>query len=76
MGMVEDAKADLLAAAKIAPGDAGIKAELDRVNKLVAAAREREKKAFGGIFNRKDFSLEEKQVAAPVEAAAAVAEQA
>ncbi len=58
LGLVEEAKVDLAAAARAAPGDAGIRAELDRVAKLVAAARDRERKAFGGIF-AKGFSLDE-----------------
>jgi tetratricopeptide (TPR) repeat protein len=74
LGLLEDAKADLLAAAKASPSDAGIRAELDRVKKLAAEAAQREKKAFGGIFagKGKGFSLgggsEEAQ---PAKAAAA-----
>jgi peptidylprolyl isomerase len=48
LGDLEDARDDLAEAARLAPADAGVRAELARIKKLHAAQREREKKAFGG----------------------------
>lgn len=59
IGMHEEAKADLQQAAKLAPTDAGIRAELERIKQIIQTAREREKKAFSGIFNKQNFSLDE-----------------
>lgn len=62
LAKIDEAKADLAKAAELSPGDAGIKAELARVHALVKAAKERERKAFGGIFNRKEpVKLSEEQ---------------
>lgn len=69
MGLLEEAKADLAAALAAAPADAGIKAELERVRGLEKAAREREKKAFGGLFKKKGFTLSEDTAKAEAEAA-------
>lgn len=55
--MLEEAKADLAKAAKLAPGDAAVRAELERVTKAVGASKAREKAAFGGVFNKKGFEL-------------------
>ena len=48
LGDLPEAKADLLAAARLAPGDAAIAAELQRIKGLAAEALAKEKKMFGG----------------------------
>lgn len=45
------AEQDLRAALGFVPGDAAIRAELDRVRELKKAQREKEKKAFKGLFS-------------------------
>jgi peptidylprolyl isomerase len=54
LSKVDEAKADLTRALELSPGDAGIKAELAKVQAQIKAAKEKEKKAFGGMFNRKE----------------------
>jgi len=51
-GQPARAKADLTAALKLAPSDAAIKAELDRINAIIAKSERAEKAAFGGMFSR------------------------
>ena len=59
IGMFEEAKSDLLQAVKLAPSDAAIRNELERVKQVIQAGKEREKKAFSGIFNKKNFSFDD-----------------
>jgi len=59
LGDLDVARADLAAAVKLAPTDPGIRSEYERVGKLLAEARAREKAAFGGAFSRKGVSLYE-----------------
>jgi peptidylprolyl isomerase len=77
LGELADARADLTAAAKLAPADGAVRAELDKVNKLLAAAKAKEKAIFGGWANKKGglFGGDEAAApaAAPAEAAAAPA---
>ena len=47
LGELAEAKGDLLAAGKLAPADAAIRAELERVNKALAAVKAKEKALFG-----------------------------
>ncbi|KAG8684416.1 peptidyl-prolyl cis-trans isomerase cpr6 [Ceratobasidium sp. 394] len=47
----DDAENDLLEAAKIVPEDAAIKTELAKVQAKKKEKREREKKAFKGLFS-------------------------
>ena len=67
IGDVSEARSDLLAAVRAAPADTAVRSEYERVVKLVAAQREKERAAFGGIFTRKNVSLydEKPGVAAP-----------
>jgi cyclophilin family peptidyl-prolyl cis-trans isomerase len=69
LARLDEARADLTEAARLAPGDAGIKAELERVAKLLAAARAKEKAAFGGIFAKKGVSLYDDKAGALPDAA-------
>lgn len=67
LGDLEDAKCDLLAAAKLSPADTAIRAEYERVHKLIAAAKAREKAAYGGVFSKGGVSLyDEKPVPASI----------
>lgn len=71
LGELEKAKAGLLAAARAAPADATVRAELDRVNKALDAEKSREKAVFGGMF-KKGLGLglyEEKEAPAVLTAA-------
>jgi peptidylprolyl isomerase len=67
-GQLEEARADLLAAAKAAPGDAGVRAELERVNKLLAAEKAKAKSVFGGLFGKASLYDDKKGVIAPPKA--------
>jgi hypothetical protein len=49
-GLLSEAKTDLAAAAKLAPGDANIVAEFQRVQQLIANQAKKEKAAFGNLF--------------------------
>lgn len=72
LGKIEAARTVLMAAAKAAPGDAPVRAELEKAKKMEAAAAAKEKAAFGGIFNR-GLRLSEDDSAAPAAAASAAA---
>jgi peptidylprolyl isomerase len=67
LGNIDAAKADLTAALKLAPSDAAIRAELEKVNKIMAEAKEKEKKAFGGAFLKKGLSLYDDREGVPVD---------
>jgi peptidylprolyl isomerase len=53
LGELGDAKADLVAAGKLAPADAAIRAELEKVTKALAAVKAKEKAIFGGWASKK-----------------------
>ena len=63
LGDLADARADLTAAARLAPGDAGVRAELDKVAKALAAQAAKEKKLFGGWASRKGGLFGDDEVA-------------
>ena len=60
IGQLEEAKTDLLAAAKAAPSDAAIRAELERVKKAIDATKAKEKATFGNLFARASLYDEKK----------------
>jgi hypothetical protein len=62
-GDYAQAKLDLQAALKLAPGDSGVRAELDKLKGLEAAAKQKEKAMWGGVFAKaakKDAAAEGK----------------
>jgi hypothetical protein len=52
MGMLEDARDDLMAAYKAEPGNKDVRRELQAVKDKMLEAKKREKSAFGGLFNK------------------------
>jgi tetratricopeptide (TPR) repeat protein len=52
IGMLGEAKADLLAAFKLDPNNKAVKQEINKLKAAVADAKEKEKKTFGGMFNK------------------------
>jgi peptidylprolyl isomerase len=62
LGNLSDAKADLLAAAKLSPTDVGIRAEYERLQTLIAAQKAKEKATFGGLFSKGVSLYDEKPV--------------
>jgi len=66
-GNFEEAKADLLAAIRLAPADAAIREEYERLRKAIADYDAKQRSTFGGLFER--ISLTE-DIPAPVAAPA------
>lgn len=52
LGTLDEARQDLLRAAKLVPADRLIRNEYETVVKKIKAAKNRERKAFGGLFGR------------------------
>lgn len=55
LGLVEDAKSDLLAAAKLAPKDRAIRGEYERVKTLAASQGKAQKGVFASAFDKVDL---------------------
>lgn len=63
LGLLDEARSQLVAAVKAAPADTAVRAEYQRVLALQEAAKAKEKAAFGGVFAKKAVSLYEEKPA-------------
>eukprot|EP00744_Colponema_vietnamica_P010353 GILI01014639.1.p1 GENE.GILI01014639.1~~GILI01014639.1.p1 ORF type:complete len:482 (+),score=182.79 GILI01014639.1:106-1551(+) len=61
-GLLEEAKSDLLEAARLEPSNRDVRGELEKVKKRMEEAKKKEKAAFGGLFGKASIYSEKPSV--------------
>jgi len=65
LGMLKEAKEDLMAAYKIDPGNKDVRKALASLKEALAESKKKEKAAFGGFFNKVDIYKDKQGVVVP-----------